>query len=121
MCECCADVCPNRANITVAVPGKRMRQIIHVDGMCNECGNCATFCPYDSAPYKDKFTLFWSEEDFADSENEGFLLLDGEKQTYRIRLDGQVECVSLGDPECTVPEDICRLISAAWGQRQYLF
>ena len=26
----------------------RMRQIIHVDGMCNECGNCATFCPYDS-------------------------------------------------------------------------
>ncbi|WP_066458805.1 putative selenate reductase subunit YgfK [Anaerotruncus rubiinfantis] len=121
VCECCADVCPNRANITVAVPGKRMRQIIHVDGMCNECGNCATFCPYDSAPYKDKFTLFWSEEDFADSENEGFLLLDGEKQTYRVRLDGQVECVSLGDPECTVPEDICRLISAAWGQRQYLF
>ena len=64
MCETCTEVCPNRANIAIAVPGKRMRQIIHVDGMCNECGNCAIFCPYDSRPYKDKFTLFWSREDF---------------------------------------------------------
>ena len=31
---------------------------------CNECGNCETFCPYASAPYKDKFTLFNSEADF---------------------------------------------------------
>src|SRR5699024_156003 len=60
VCETCTEVCPNRANIHVAVPGKRMRQIVHVDGMCNECGNCAVFCPYESRPYKDKFTLFWS-------------------------------------------------------------
>ena len=52
VCETCAEVCPNRANVSVAVPGKRQRQIVHVDGMCNECGNCATFCPYDSRPYR---------------------------------------------------------------------
>ncbi len=82
VCETCTEVCPNRANVAVWVPGKRMREIIHVDGMCNECGNCATFCPYDSRPYKDKFTLFWSEEDFNNSENEGFLRLEGDLTRY---------------------------------------
>ncbi len=88
VCENCVDVCPNRANVAVAVPGKRQRQIVHFDGMCNECGNCATFCPYDSAPYKDKFTLFWSEEDFADSKNDGFLPLNISTGLYKVRLDG---------------------------------
>ena len=45
VCETCTEVCPNRANIHVVVPGKQQRQIVHVDGMCNECGNCSTFCP----------------------------------------------------------------------------
>ena len=43
-----------------------MHQIIHVDYMCNECGNCKSFCPYDSAPYLDKFTLFANEADYRD-------------------------------------------------------
>lgn len=46
VCETCCEVCPNRANVAIKVPGKRERQIVHVDGMCNECGNCAVFCPY---------------------------------------------------------------------------
>ena len=45
--------------------------------LCNECGNCAVFCPYTSRPYRDKFTLFWSLEDFQNSENDGFLRLEG--------------------------------------------
>ncbi len=88
VCEICADVCPNRANVAIQVPGKCQEQIIHVDGMCNECGNCAVFCPYNGRPYKDKFTLFWSEEDFVNSENEGFLKLeDGQ---FKLRMDGEV-------------------------------
>ena len=121
VCECCADVCPNRANLTIVVPGKRMRQIIHVDGMCNECGNCKTFCPYDSAPYKDKFTLFWSEADFADSENEGFLLLDAGRGLYRVRLDGQVSDCRPAAEDCGLPEDIRALILAAEKSYSYLF
>ena len=57
VCENCVDVCPNRANISVKVPGMEKAQVIHVDYMCNECGNCRSFCPYASAPYLDKFTL----------------------------------------------------------------
>lgn len=121
VCENCVDVCPNRANIAVSVKGKKMHQIIHVDGMCNECGNCATFCPYDSRPYKDKFTLFWSEEDFNDSTNEGFLLLDAQKQQYRVRLDGQVEDYVIDGTNCGLPEDVCNLICATYADYRYMF
>ena len=87
VCEVCADVCPNRANAVIHVPGKCQAQILHIDGMCNECGNCAVFCPYSGKPYRDKFTLFWSEEDFENSENEGFLVTG--KDRVKIRMDGQ--------------------------------
>ncbi len=89
VCENCVDVCPNRANIALRVPGMAREQIIHIDKMCNECGNCRVFCPYDSAPYKDKFTLFDSLEDFADSENAGFVVLDKAAQLVKIRFAGQ--------------------------------
>ena len=73
VCENCIDVCPNRANVSIKVPGKAMAQVVHVDWMCNECGNCKSFCPYSSAPYKDKFTVFACEKDFEDSTNQGFV------------------------------------------------
>ena len=90
VCENCVDVCPNRANIAVRVPGLDKEQIVHVDKMCNECGNCAVFCPYASAPYKDKFTLFASEADMADSTNAGFCVLDAAAGRVKVRL-GQEE------------------------------
>ena len=95
VCEVCADVCPNRANVVIHVPGKCQAQIIHVDGMCNECGNCAVFCPYTGRPYRVKFTLFWTEEDFADSSNEGFLMVG--EDSVKIRLDGQEQTVKIDE------------------------
>ena len=118
VCETCTEVCPNRANVAVAVPGMRQRQIIHVDGMCNECGNCGTFCPYDSRPYKDKFTLFWSEEDFNNSENQGFLKLDG--TNTRVRLDGQVKEYDVADANCGLYDPLRRLICAVYDNYSYL-
>ena len=86
VCECCVQVCPNRANVAIRVPGKRMPQILHVDRMCNECGNCLVFCPYDSRPYKEKFTLFATEAEFDGSGNPGFLPL--RERTVKLRLNG---------------------------------
>jgi len=120
VCEVCADVCPNRANVAVSVPGKRERQIVHVDGMCNECGNCATFCPYDSRPYRDKFTLFWSREDFGASENEGWLPLDGENGKCLVRLSGGTGEYDVRDPGCGLPGDIRALILAVTDSYGYL-
>lgn len=118
VCETCASVCPNRANVAVAVPGKRQRQIVHVDGMCNECGNCAVFCPYDSRPYKDKFTLFWTEWDFENSTNAGWLELGGGK--VRVRLGDYVADYIVADPACGLYEDLRRLILAVETDYAYL-
>ena len=118
VCETCTEVCPNRANVAVWVPGMRQRQVVHVDGMCNECGNCATFCPYDSRPYQDKFTLFWSQEDFDHSENEGFLPLPGGRT--RVRLDGRTADYDVADPACGLYDPLRRLICAVYENYSYL-
>ncbi|MDO5486385.1 MAG: putative selenate reductase subunit YgfK, partial [Sarcina sp.] len=117
VCEVCADVCPNRANVAIHVPGRQQAQIIHVDGMCNECGNCAVFCPYSGRPYKDKFTLFWSEEDFADSTNEGFLMTG--QDSVKIRLDGTVTTVKTEEAD-KVSKDAAAVIHAVLTDYAYL-
>jgi len=106
VCECCVDVCPNRANTIVEIDGRP--QIIHIDSMCNECGNCEIFCPYSSAPYLDKFTLFECEEDFDESKNAGFLALSN--GTYRVRLDGVTADHS---DDANLPADIWKIIISA--------
>ena len=117
VCEVCADVCPNRANVVIHVPGKCQAQILHVDGMCNECGNCAVFCPYSGRPYKDKFTLFWSEEDFTDSTNEGFLVIG--KDCIRLRLDGAEKTLGIGELD-QVSRDAAELIRTVIKEYAYL-
>jgi len=87
VCEICVEVCPNRANVVFDIP-ELGNQIIHIDGMCNECGNCSVFCPHIGNPYKDKFTIFWTKEDFESSKNQGLLKQDN--GLYLIRYDGKV-------------------------------
>ena len=91
ICNKCVEVCPNRANLAIPVSGlKNINQIIHLDGLCNECGNCETFCPYDGAPYKDKFTLFWNDADMQVNKNNGFLLLEEtDNVKFKLRLNGK--------------------------------
>lgn len=112
VCESCVDVCPNRANISVISEGRP--QIVHVDKLCNECGNCETFCPYASAPYKDKFTLFADAAGFSDSENEGFLILANGR--FRVRLDGDEFDTDGAD----APQDLAALMRAVADNYWYL-
>ena len=117
VCQVCADVCPNRANVVVALPDGR-RQILHVDRMCNECGNCAVFCPYDSAPYKEKFTLFHDRAGFDESpDNQGFLPLGDSK--VLVRLDGKVEEIDL-DETNDLPAQIDIFIYTVLTKYRYL-
>jgi len=103
ICENCVDVCPNRANVSLNVNGSH--QIVHIDFMCNECGNCEVFCPYSSAPYLDKLTFYTFEEDFNESDNSGFLPLTN--GLIRIRLEGVVSDHQDGTD---IPEDIWSII-----------
>ncbi len=118
VCEVCCDVCPNRANVAVKVPGLAQQQVVHVDGMCNECGNCAVFCPWSGRPYKDKLTLFWSAEDMDASENRGFLPQgDG---TFRVRLASGEGTYDVDDAACGLPEDVRLTIRAVRDDYGYL-
>jgi putative selenate reductase len=121
ICEICVDVCPNRANVLVLAesPGgsSPAHQVVHIDRMCNECGNCAVFCPHGGLPYRDKFTVFKTGEDFVESENPGFLP-EGEN-SFRLRLaDTQVINWKTGD--AGIPGDYARLIEALTKDHAYL-
>ncbi len=115
VCECCVQVCPNRANVAIRVPGKEKPQILHVDRMCNECGNCLVFCPYDSKPYREKFTLFATEAEFMGSENKGFLPVSN--RVVKLRLD-DVRTVDLDRDECD--PDAKALIETVLKEYHYL-
>lgn len=124
VCEICCDVCPNRANISVMVKGKA--QIVHIDGMCNECGNCTTFCPYDSSPYKDKFTLFSRAKDMEDSTNNGFAPLNTDNKTFVVRINQKMYTINIDSPikefaELASASDAIDMIKEIWYNKRYLY
>lgn len=115
VCLNCVDVCPNRANEMVWLDGRM--EIIHLDGRCNECGNCATFCPWAGAPYLDKLTWFDNEAMLRDSQNHGWTMLaDGRAL---IRLNGE-EPVTLPLTDPSLEPRIARLMSETLRQMPWL-
>lgn len=119
ICENCVEVCPNRANIAIQVPGMEKHQIIHVDYLCNECGNCKSFCPYSSAPYLDKFTLFATEADMENSKNQGFAVLNQETRRCKVCFFGKT---FIWEPEkpAGLPDGLGRMIETVCRDYSYL-
>ena len=115
VCENCVDVCPNRANVVIRLADGR-KEILHVDKMCNECGNCTAFCPYDSEPCKNKFTLFQTERDMDDSKNLGFCFLGDNKVRVRLFNEGVYDL-----DHNDLPKDIEIFILTVKEKYSYLF
>ena len=110
ICNKCVDVCPNRANVAIEIDKKEgfqdTYQILHLDALCNECGNCATFCPYDGKPYKDKLTLFTIMEDFKNSKNNGFIITGSpDSQLITLRLNDNLWKLKLNKDGELTPVD----------------
>jgi putative selenate reductase len=107
LCSVCVTVCPNRANIEFTVEPTEFKvqqaqgtddgieisdletvrieqkyQILNIGDYCNECGNCATFCPTSGAPYKDKAKFHVTAESF-DSARFGYYFTDGNHVAYK--------------------------------------
>ncbi|MCE5255453.1 MAG: putative selenate reductase subunit YgfK [Spirochaetaceae bacterium] len=87
-CLRCVEVCPNRANIYIELgrPFVQGAQILHVDRLCNECGNCGLFCPYEGEPFKGKATLFDSMEELRASGNAGFAFIFSAREQAGLAL-----------------------------------
>ncbi|MFH0795027.1 MAG: putative selenate reductase subunit YgfK, partial [bacterium] len=98
-CDKCVEVCPNRANLTYFIPAQNLtlprlacrdggvvvtgreslqivqtRQILHLDDLCNECGNCETFCVHQGKPYREKPRLFFTQSDFERENDNAFYI-----------------------------------------------
>jgi putative selenate reductase len=77
-CNFCVTVCPNDAFFNIMTPkGSGVdgrQQYMVLAELCNECGNCLTFCPEDGDPAQIKPKLFMTQERFDLAEGQGFLL-----------------------------------------------
>ena len=99
VCSTCESVCPNRAIFTYQtdqlhvelpvlawnddraeiVAGEpftvdQVYQVAVVNELCNECGNCTTFCPASGRPFADKPRLFLEEKEFVRQSGNAFRL-----------------------------------------------
>ncbi len=118
VCEVCCDVCPNRANIQLAVPNfSCLTQIVHVDALCNECGNCAVFCPRTGKPYVNKLTVFALREDMDATENTGFAR-KGKNEWYIRTADGEILQGELSGMD--IPAEMMAVITAFEQQYPHL-
>lgn len=120
ICEACCEVCPNRANVSIDVPELAQHQIIHVDAVCNECGNCRSFCPWGGAPYLEKLTLFRTEEDMKDSKNPGFYVVDRKTGTCLVRLNGETVTYRASAEDMSIPKEVGYIIDAVLAKYDYL-
>ena len=108
ICNICTTVCPNFANYSYEIEPvsyylqKAVRhsdgdieiqneglfevnqkyQILNIGNFCNECGNCNTFCPTNSAPYKEK-PKFWLSKSSFELAEEGFYLENDQTLTFK--------------------------------------
>ncbi len=126
-CSICVGVCPNLALFTYesiapdpagdAAPraAAQRYQVAVLADLCNECGNCTTFCPASGRPFHDKPRLFCDRGDFErEKENAFFVKRSGgswtievrwENETYRTDSGGDVHGPRGGEPLPTSVRD----------------
>ena len=114
LCSTCDGVCPNRAITTYFLDGGRIAastpgsspvsaaqtpQVAVLADLCNECGNCVTFCPTVGRPWRDKPRLYFNRGDFEAETDNAFMLLqiDG-KPGIQGRFRGTTRQLVLAEP-----------------------
>jgi len=107
-CSLCVGVCPNLALQTyeanAADSAARQRyQVAVLADLCNECGNCTTFCPTAGRPYQDKPRLYLDREEFEAEDDNAFMVFRDEGawsmdaryggETHHLDLDEEQDAV----------------------------
>ncbi|MDX2380906.1 MAG: 4Fe-4S dicluster domain-containing protein [Acidimicrobiia bacterium] len=80
-CNFCVTVCPNDAFFKLPTQGveglEGRQQYLLFSELCNECGNCMTFCPEDGDPAQIKPRLYTDAARFAAADGQRFLVETG--------------------------------------------
>jgi len=118
ICNICTTVCPNFANYSYEIEPLKYNlkkiqfkekgsynliddstyevnqkyQILNISNFCNECGNCETFCPTSSAPYKEKPKIFLTKEPF-DKAPIGYYQ-DKTSQTLYYKIENKISTLT---------------------------
>jgi putative selenate reductase len=104
-CSLCVGVCPNLALLTYEIePGdglaavQQRYQVAVLTDLCNECGNCTTFCPTAGAPYRDKPRLYLDRAEFESQDGNAFMVLsNGAEWAMDARWRGSTHHIDLND------------------------
>ncbi len=84
-CNFCVTVCPNDAFFKLPTQGlegvEGRQQYLVFSELCNECGNCLTFCPEEGDPALVKPRLYLDEGRFTAAEGPRFLVTPGAPHT----------------------------------------
>ena len=123
ICNVCVSVCPNLANFSYAVepvchdlqkailhedgsirfiPDLEFRtgqslQILNIRDLCNECGNCTTFCPSGGRPFADKPGIHLSVKSLNDDENGFFLSRHSGMHVLIFKEKENIKTLTLAD------------------------
>jgi len=90
-CNFCVTVCPNDAFFSILTPdwlkedlgdGAGRQQYMVLSELCNDCGNCMTFCPEEGDPAVIKPRLYTDADLFAQRSTQG--------QSFLLSADGVV-------------------------------
>jgi putative selenate reductase len=100
-CSICVGVCPNLALFTFETDQRAQPyQVAVLADLCNECGNCTTFCPTSGAPYRDKPRLYLNREDFEAQQDNAFMILHNDEHwAIDARWEGSTEHMELNEPQ----------------------
>jgi len=82
-CSLCVGVCPNLALQTYEADRsdlavQQRHQVAVLTDLCNECGNCTTFCPTSGRPYRDKPRLYLDRKEFEAEDDNAFMIFRNE-------------------------------------------
>ena len=100
-CSICVGVCPNLALFTYETDRRDQHyQVAVLADLCNECGNCTTFCPTSGAPYRDKPRLYVNRDDFEAQQDNAFMIFhDSDRWAIEARFHGATRHLELNDPQ----------------------
>jgi putative selenate reductase len=88
-CTNCVSVCPNDAFFQVPSKDREdleaRAQYLVLAELCNDCGNCTTFCPEEGAPHQIKPRLFTDPAAWETAGRQGFLLSRTTDQSVSVQ------------------------------------
>ena len=133
LCSTCDGVCPNRAIATyfldnsdaaasadgsLSLNAAQAPQVAVLADLCNECGNCVTFCPTVGRPWRDKPRIYFYREDFETERDNAFMLfringLPGIQGRFRgttrqLVMAGPSQPLEISDPDLAILHTLLR-------------